>query len=132
MSNLSFFNKVREFIAGIAWRVYLCAARMTEEQFLAEHRRQAIEQQRVRDANPATCPNCGGEDWHHSVECYLGQVSIHDTAEDKEKTFEEVVKPVIKWLSKNKHPHMSIIIDGTHGELVEGVESVITDEFVPD
>lgn len=25
------------------------------------------------DTNPPTCPNCGGQDWHHSVECYLGQ-----------------------------------------------------------
>jgi hypothetical protein len=49
-----------------------------------------------------------------------------------EKTFEEIVKPVIEWLAKNKHPHMTIIIDGTHAELVEGVESVVTDEFIPD
>jgi len=28
---------------------------------------------RALDANPATCPHCGGKDWHHSVECYTGQ-----------------------------------------------------------
>ena len=49
-----------------------------------------------------------------------------------EKTFEEIVKPVIEWIAKNKHPHMIIIIDGVHAELLEGIESVVTDEFVPD
>lgn len=51
---------------------------------------------------------------------------------EEEKTFEEVVKPVMEWLAKNKHPHMSIIIEATRAELVEGVEVVVTDEFVPD
>lgn len=51
---------------------------------------------------------------------------------EEQKTFEEIVKPVMEWLAKNKHPHMSIIIEATHAELVEGVECVVTDEFVPD
>ena len=51
---------------------------------------------------------------------------------EEEKTFEEVVKPIMEWLAKNKHPHTSIIIEATHAELVEGVECVATDEFVQD
>ncbi len=51
---------------------------------------------------------------------------------EEQKTFEEVVKPVMEWLAKNKHPHTSIIIDATRAELVEGVETVITDEFLQD
>lgn len=50
----------------------------------------------------------------------------------EDKTFEEVVKPVIEWLAKTKHPHTSIVIDSVHAELMEGVESVVTDEFLPD
>jgi hypothetical protein len=50
----------------------------------------------------------------------------------EEKTFEEIVKPVIEWMAKNKHPHMTVIIDSTHAELVEGVESVVTEEFLRD
>ena len=50
----------------------------------------------------------------------------------EEKTFEEVVKPVMEWLAKNKHPHTSVIIEATRAEMVEGVEAVLTDEFVQD
>lgn len=70
MSQPSFFDNVREWIAGIAWRIYLWGARMTEEEFLAEHRRQAVEQ--MRAADDSTCEHCGGKDWHHTTECYLG------------------------------------------------------------
>lgn len=51
---------------------------------------------------------------------------------EKEKTFQEVVKPVIEWLAKNKNPHAMIIIEATSAELVESVESFVTDEFIPD
>jgi hypothetical protein len=50
----------------------------------------------------------------------------------EEKTFEEVVQPVMEWLAKNHHPHVSVIIDSTHAELVEGIECVKTDEFIQD
>lgn len=46
-----------------------------------------------------------------------------------EKTFDEVVKPVMEWLEKNKHPHTKIIIDSTSAEMVEGVECINTDKF---
>lgn len=51
---------------------------------------------------------------------------------EQEKTFQEVVKPAMEWLSKNKNPHAMIIIEATSAELVEGVESFVTDEFIPD
>lgn len=50
----------------------------------------------------------------------------------EEKTFEEIVRPVIEWLAKNKNPHTSIVIDSIHAEMVEGVECVKTDEFLQD
>jgi len=56
MAQQSLSDKVCEFIAGIAWHIYLWSARMTEEQFLAEHERQALAQIAQR-----TCPDCGGE-----------------------------------------------------------------------
>ena len=49
-----------------------------------------------------------------------------------EKTFEEVIKDVMKWLAENHHPHTTIIITSTNAELVEGIESVVTDEFIKD
>lgn len=50
----------------------------------------------------------------------------------EEKTFEEIVKPVMAWLARNKHPHTSIIIEATRAEMMEGVEVVATDEFIRD
>jgi len=49
-----------------------------------------------------------------------------------EKTFEEVVKEVMKWLAENHHPHTTIIITATDAELVEGIECVSTTEFIRD
>jgi len=63
MSQPSFFDNVREFIAGLAWHVYLWGARMSEEEFLAEHERQAVEQSVQADGALARafychCPSC--------------------------------------------------------------------------
>ena len=42
----------------------------------------------------------------------------------KEKTeFEKVIKPVIKYLAENHHPHVTVIVTSTNAELLEGVES---------
>lgn len=50
----------------------------------------------------------------------------------REITFEQAVKPLMKWLCENTHPHTTVIVTGTSAELVEGIESVITNEFVVD
>jgi len=46
--------------------------------------------------------------------------------------FDEVVKPLMKWLSENNHPHMTAIVTGNVAELVEGVQNVRTNEFIVD
>lgn len=51
---------------------------------------------------------------------------------EEPKTFEEVVKPVMAWLAKNKHPHTSIVVESNRAELLEGVECFTTDEFLED
>lgn len=56
-----------------------------------------------------------------------------ETEKQEEKlSFEEIVKPVMKWLAENHHPHISIVIDATHAEMLEGVEGFTTDEFLKD
>lgn len=50
----------------------------------------------------------------------------------KRKSFEDVVKPVMKWLNDNCHPHMIAVIDPTNAQLFEGQISVNTFEFVKD
>lgn len=47
-------------------------------------------------------------------------------------TFEEAVKPLMKWLCENTHPHTTAIVTATVAELVEGVKVVSTDEFLID
>lgn len=41
--------------------------------------------------------------------------------DNQEKTFNEAVRHVIKWLNENKHPHCAVIITPTCAELLDGV-----------
>lgn len=50
----------------------------------------------------------------------------------KQEEFDALAKPLIKFINDNYHPHVSMIIDGTHAEVLEGVMVVSTDEFVKD
>lgn len=52
--------------------------------------------------------------------------------EEQRKQFEEKVKPLMKWLADNAHPHVKAIVDSSSAEIVEGVVSVNTDEFIAD
>ena len=42
-------------------------------------------------------------------------------SKEKLKEFEEVARPLIKFLNDNCHPHVSVIITTTSAELLEGV-----------
>jgi len=48
------------------------------------------------------------------------------------QTFEQAVKPLMKWLCENTHPHTTAIVTYNLSELVEGIEIVKTDEFIID
>lgn len=43
------------------------------------------------------------------------------TQEQKAAEFNELVKPLMKWMDKNFHPHIKIIITSLNAEIVEGV-----------
>ena len=43
------------------------------------------------------------------------------TQEQKAAEFNELVKPIMKWMDENFHPHVKIIIDCLNAEIVEGV-----------
>ena len=58
-----FFDYLRDWIAGVAFAIYLRASRMTEEEFLSEHERQAVEHSVQSDGALARvfychCPSC--------------------------------------------------------------------------
>lgn len=40
--------------------------------------------------------------------------------QEQQKEFEELCRPVIKWLNENVHPHHRVIITTTGAELFEG------------
>lgn len=48
------------------------------------------------------------------------------------KKFQELVKPVMKFLCEEFHPHVTVIIEPTHAEIVEGLASFPTAEFLKD
>ena len=53
------------------------------------------------------------------------------TKEQKEQ-FEVAVKPLMKYLAENHHPHVTAIVSGGQGEILEGAASFVTDEFIVD
>lgn len=52
--------------------------------------------------------------------------------ESKKQSFEEAARPLIKWLAENVHPHHSVIVTSTNAELLEGQQSVCTEEYLRD
>lgn len=53
-------------------------------------------------------------------------------SEDKRKEFDELAKQMIKFLNDNCYPHVSVIVDCTSAELLEGVCAIHTEEFLKD
>jgi len=52
--------------------------------------------------------------------------------EQKRKEFEEIAKKMIEFPNENAHPHCSVVVTTISAELVEGVASVYTEEYVKD
>lgn len=60
------------------------------------------------------------------------QIRVHGEALYKNK-FEELTKPILKYLCENYHPHVTVIITPTSAELLEGLKTIgYVDEFVRD
>lgn len=54
---------------------------------------------------------------------------LHETLE-KKVSFDDVAKPMIKWLAENTHPHHLVIVTSTHAELLEGQQVISTHEYL--
>jgi hypothetical protein len=52
--------------------------------------------------------------------------------QEKFAGFDEAVRPAMKWIAENCHPHTKIIIESNCAELVEGINVVKTDEYLVD
>ena len=52
--------------------------------------------------------------------------------DDRQKRFDELVKPVIKFMAEEMHPHHTLVITSTTAELSEGVMATVTEEYLKD
>lgn len=48
------------------------------------------------------------------------------------KEFEEAVRPLIKFLNDNCHPHVHVVVDCTRAELAEGVYAAVIKDYLKD
>lgn len=53
-------------------------------------------------------------------------------SEEQRASFIEAANPLIKWLNDNIHPHAKVIVECDGAELVEGLLSHPTTEFIKD
>jgi alkaline phosphatase len=44
--------------------------------------------------------------------------------------FDKASKPLIEYLAKNHHPHMTVIVTSDSSEIMEGKRRFKTDEFI--
>ena len=59
------------------------------------------------------------------------RIKVHGEQGD-ENAFLEAAKPMMKYLCENYHPHVTVIIDGTRAELVEGLKTAQCDDYIRD
>lgn len=52
--------------------------------------------------------------------------------EEQRQEFEKVLRPLIKFLNDNYHPHVTVVVDCKRAELFEGLCSFITDDYLKD
>lgn len=57
---------------------------------------------------------------------------VSDVNKARSSSFEDVVKPVIKWLNENANPHTSVNIDATSAQLLTGEIGIHMEEFIKD
>lgn len=51
---------------------------------------------------------------------------------EKQEKFEQVVRPLMKYLAENHHPHTSFYVTSRTAELLEGQQCFSTDEYIVD
>jgi hypothetical protein len=51
---------------------------------------------------------------------------------EQQASFAAVTEPLIKWFNENAHPHATVLVTPTSAELLEGVATHRTEQFVKD
>lgn len=66
------------------------------------------------------------------IENHLNQDVKENKTEINKPTFQGAVRPLMKYLCENHHPHTTVIVTGNTSEMVEGVETFNTDDYLID
>jgi hypothetical protein len=99
-------DNIREWIAGIAWRLYLWGARLTEDQFLAEHKRQALQQLRSEEEYTEAQRRLMS----------VGSMSVGALPKTYQENHENLWKAFyagMRW--REEHPEPLVVEKGDHG-----------------
>jgi len=48
----------------------------------------------------------------------------------QKEEFEELAKPLMKYLAENHHPHMKVVVESDRFEVVETSAMIINNEFI--
>jgi hypothetical protein len=51
---------------------------------------------------------------------------------EQREDFEKAARPMMEYLGKNYHPHVTVIIDNGRAEILESSASIVTDDYIPD
>ncbi len=46
--------------------------------------------------------------------------------------FEKAARPIMEYLGKNHHPHVTVIIDAGRAEILESSAQIVTDDYIQD
>ena len=49
---------------------------------------------------------------------------------DQIKEFETVTRPLIQFINNNGYPHITVIVDNTRAEIVEGIAVFVTQDYL--
>lgn len=57
---------------------------------------------------------------------------MYEINKEEQEKLEEAMKPLMKYLAENHHPHVTAIVTANKAEILEGIGVVNTDEFIVD
>ena len=49
---------------------------------------------------------------------------------EQREEFEKAVRPLMAFLGENCHPHVTVIVDNSRAELLEGCVNFITEDYI--
>ena len=68
----------------------------------------------------------------HLTNKIMENLKTSQNLEEQQEKFEQVVRPLMKYLAENHHPHTSIYVTSRTAELLEGQKCLTTDEYIVD